>query len=72
MSRINLFTIADEVQWNKALDNYKQSIAFVEKSKKKGNNLQQLDDWYEKMWSRAARPLFRGGLRKTRKNYKLF
>lgn len=47
MSRVSLFTSSDEAQWSKALDSYKQSITFVEKSKKKGSNLQELDNWYK-------------------------
>ena len=46
MSNASLFTIADEAQWNKALDSYKKSVTFVQKRKKKDNKLQELDNWY--------------------------
>lgn len=48
MSRVRLFTSSEEADWNKALDAYKQSISFVEKHKKKGNKLLELDEWYKK------------------------
>lgn len=47
MSRVRLFTSSEEADWNKALDAYKQSISFVEKHKKKGNKLLELDEWYQ-------------------------
>ena len=47
MSSASLFMTVDEVQWNKALDCYKQSVIFVQRSKKKGNELQELDEWYK-------------------------
>ena len=45
---MNLFMSSDEAQWNKALVGYKKSITFVEKSKKKDINLQELDEWYKR------------------------
>lgn len=46
MSRLNLFTITDEAQWKRALDDYRQSVCLVEKGKKKDVKLQELDEWY--------------------------
>lgn len=48
MSSASLFTSTDEAQWNKALDSYNKSVTVVQKRKKKGNKLQELDNWYNK------------------------
>lgn len=49
MSSGNLFMNADEDHWIKALNGYKQSIIFLQRTKKKDINLQELDDWYKRL-----------------------